>query len=65
MRARLDRELRRRSPRPNRARILATARDELGRSRGGTVGRVAQAAGVVRRTRSGDYAGGPRRRVGL
>ncbi|MGW8846550.1 TetR/AcrR family transcriptional regulator [Streptomyces sp. JH002] len=47
----------RRNARSNRARILATARQELGRNPDVTLEELAQAAGVVRRTLFGHFPG--------
>ncbi|MFK0294530.1 TetR/AcrR family transcriptional regulator [Streptomyces sp. NPDC090442] len=47
----------RRNARSNRARILATARDELGRNPDATLEEIARAAGVVRRTLFGHFPG--------
>ncbi|MFF6881197.1 TetR/AcrR family transcriptional regulator [Streptomyces sp. NPDC012474] len=51
------REPLRRNSRSNRARILATAREELGRNPDVTLEEVARAAGVVRRTLFGHFPG--------
>ncbi|MFF1546054.1 TetR/AcrR family transcriptional regulator [Streptomyces sp. NPDC058291] len=51
------REPLRRNARSNRARILATAREELGRNPDVTLEEVARAAGVVRRTLFGHFPG--------
>ncbi|MET7453502.1 TetR family transcriptional regulator [Streptomyces sp. NPDC005574] len=51
------REPMRRNSRSNRARILATARRELGRDPDVTLEELAQAAGVVRRTLFGHFPG--------
>ena len=51
------REPLRRNSRSNRARILATARQELGRNPDVTLEELAQAAGVVRRTLFGHFPG--------
>ncbi|MEU1404980.1 TetR/AcrR family transcriptional regulator [Streptomyces sp. NPDC005728] len=47
----------RRNARSNRARILATARQELGRNPEATLEEIARAAGVVRRTVFGHFPG--------
>lgn len=51
------REPQRRNARSNRARILATARRELGRNPDTTLEELARAAGVVRRTLFGHFPG--------
>jgi AcrR family transcriptional regulator len=51
------REPLRRNSRSNRARILATAREELGRNPDVTLEELARAAGVVRRTLFGHFPG--------
>lgn len=51
------REPLRRNSRSNRARILATARQELGRNPDVTLEELARAAGVVRRTLFGHFPG--------
>ncbi|MFF7387494.1 TetR family transcriptional regulator [Streptomyces scabiei] len=51
------REPLRRNARSNRARILATAREELGRNPDVTLEELARAAGVVRRTLFGHFPG--------
>lgn len=51
------REPQRRNSRSNRARILATARQELGRNPDVTLEELARAAGVVRRTLFGHFPG--------
>lgn len=51
------REPMRRNARSNRARILATARQELGRNPDVTLEELARAAGVVRRTLFGHFPG--------
>jgi AcrR family transcriptional regulator len=51
------REPQRRNARSNRARILATARQELGRDPDVTLEELARAAGVVRRTLFGHFPG--------
>lgn len=51
------REPQRRNARSNRARILATAREELGRNPDVTLEELARAAGVVRRTLFGHFPG--------
>lgn len=51
------REPMRRNSRSNRARILATAREELGRNPDITLEELARAAGVVRRTLFGHFPG--------
>ncbi|MFF7867601.1 TetR/AcrR family transcriptional regulator [Streptomyces qaidamensis] len=51
------REPLRRNARSNRARILATAREELGRNPDATLEELARAAGVVRRTLFGHFPG--------
>ncbi|MBZ6129925.1 TetR/AcrR family transcriptional regulator [Streptomyces olivaceus] len=53
------REPQRRNARSNRARILATARRELGRNPDTTLEELARAAGVVRRTLFGHFPGRP------
>jgi AcrR family transcriptional regulator len=53
------REPLRRNSRSNRARILATARQELGRNPDVTLEELARAAGVVRRTLFGHFPGRP------
>ncbi|MFJ9824902.1 TetR family transcriptional regulator [Streptomyces sp. NPDC101160] len=47
----------RRNARSNRARILATARQELGRNPDTTLEELARASGVVRRTLFGHFPG--------
>ncbi|MCX5371526.1 TetR/AcrR family transcriptional regulator [Streptomyces sp. NBC_00015] len=51
------REPQRRNSRSNRARILATARQELGRNPDVTLEEIARASGVVRRTLFGHFPG--------
>ncbi|GLP66470.1 hypothetical protein TUSST3_30900 [Streptomyces sp. TUS-ST3] len=51
------REPQRRNARSNRARILATARRELGRNPDITLEELARASGVVRRTLFGHFPG--------
>ncbi|WP_200302482.1 TetR/AcrR family transcriptional regulator [Streptomyces adelaidensis] len=53
----VGREPLRRNSRSNRARILATAREELGRNPDVTLEELARAAGVVRRTLFGHFPG--------
>ncbi|MEU6185761.1 TetR family transcriptional regulator [Nocardia sp. NPDC047038] len=53
----VGREPLRRNARSNRARILATAREELGRNPDVTLEELARAAGVVRRTLFGHFPG--------
>ncbi|MEW2047626.1 TetR family transcriptional regulator [Streptomyces sp. NPDC005476] len=53
----LAREPQRRNSRSNRARILATARRELGRNPDVTLEEIARASGVVRRTLFGHFPG--------
>ncbi|MCX4765558.1 TetR family transcriptional regulator [Streptomyces sp. NBC_01275] len=55
----LAREPQRRNSRSNRARILATARRELGRNPDVTLEELARASGVVRRTLFGHFPGRP------